>query len=452
MLGGTLNVKSRLGAGSSFTFDIEIEPIDTTQLHDAPVHAILKNKRVLIVDDNATNRKILMEQLGQWGMVTQQAKDAPTALTIVEKNRQFDVAIVDMQMPGMNGLELAQLLRKTRTLENLSIILQTSVDCPKNKATLENYNIDHYMTKPIKQSQLQQVLVDLFSKKPVDEQTLNSALDSEMAKKYPRDILVAEDNKANEIFIIRLLQNLGYAPDIVSNGRDVLQALERKHYDLILMDIQMPDMDGIEAARHISAQMNPQHRPNIIALTAHAMPGDREKFLNAGMTGYLSKPLNINKLIEAVQNSVAQTPLVIEAPFHHFSDMENSINADYIRSMMGLTSESDDILLELLDTFLSETTELWQELEDGLALKNFDQIHRAAHTIKSSSEIIGAQRFSKLAAALIEPAQARDSLKVSMILDNMKTEKNSIFAETHLLCKELGATVKKSAHDKIEQR
>lgn len=307
LMGGKIWVESKVGEGSVFHFQFPVEETEGIQridLQDA--HKLLKNRKVLIVDDNATNRLILIRQTKSWGLEPRAAASGEEALTWIEAGHKFDLAILDMQMPDMDGVMLAERLRQQRSAEDIPLILFSSLG--GLESVPREITFSARLSKPIKPSLLYYAIADVLSHQmgvtPVKPAALpESAFDSMLAERHPLHILLAEDNLVNQKVATRLLEKLGYRADIAANGLEVLEALERQHYNVVLMDIQMPEMDGVEATRKIFELYSEEERPRIIAMTAHAMEGDRERYLGVGMDDYVSKPIRVQELVEALNRS-----------------------------------------------------------------------------------------------------------------------------------------------------
>ena len=292
------------GQGSAFHFTIQTETVEMPERSRRDLHGIqpaLNEKRVLIVDDNATNRRILCLQLHAWGMQPRDTETPAEALQWIKRGDPFDLAILDMHMPGMDGVTLAGRIRKQRDAKTLPLVLFSSLG--RREADVDEGLFAAYLGKPIKPSQLFDTLAGLFAEQPSAEKRSAPAklqMDPEMAKKHPLRILLAEDILVNQKLALRLLQQMGYRADVASNGLEAVQSVERQPYDVILMDVQMPEMDGLEASRQICARWPRGQRPTIIAMTANAMQGDREMCLEAGMDDYVSKPIRPDELIKAL--------------------------------------------------------------------------------------------------------------------------------------------------------
>jgi GAF domain-containing protein/DNA-binding response OmpR family regulator len=302
LMGGEMWAESEgLGKGSSFIFSV----IATTanlpaakQREHIGLQPELQGKRILIVDDNATNRRILNLQTAKWGMLTRDTESPNEALQWIQEEESFDLAILDMHMPEMDGLELAKQIRQKN--EIVPLVLFSSLG--RREAGDDANLFDAYLAKPIKQSQLFDTLAGLFIESKAREKKRTEErvkLDPEMAARHPLRILLAEDNAVNQKLALRLLQQMGYRADIASNGLEAIESIERQSYDVILMDVQMPEMDGLEATRQIVARW-PDAHPSVIGLTANALQGDREMCMAAGMSDYITKPIHVNELVEAL--------------------------------------------------------------------------------------------------------------------------------------------------------
>ena len=316
LMGGTMWVESAgvPGQGSAFhvTFVAGVTEMTPTALRRDGSFA---DRRALVVDDNATNRRLMIALLGAWGMQTVTAEGAEEALAAFGDGR-IDLAVLDMIMPGVDGLELAARIHERAP--GLPTILASSLGRreieahPRWKAA----SIAAVVTKPIKASPLHAAVTTALGVTAEErvEPTEASLLDPELGAKHPLRILLAEDNVVNQKLAIRLLEKLGYRADIAGNGIEALEALERQPYDLLLSDIQMPEMDGVEATRRILERWPEGERPWIVAMTAEAMAGDRERFLEAGMNDYVVKPIRIEELVTAIRRTPRRGETVPTVP------------------------------------------------------------------------------------------------------------------------------------------
>jgi CheY-like chemotaxis protein len=308
MMGGKVWVESELGVGSIFNFTIKVqaapELIKRAHLNSEQPH--LHGRRLLVVDDNATNRRILLLQTQAWGMQTRAAESPAEALDWIRRGDQFDLAILDFQMPEMDGLTLAGEIRKLRSEKTLPLVLFSSQSAHE---TPRLAGFTAHLSKPLKPSALFDVLMNIFASKAGASTGAAPAaggykMDIEMGIRLPLRILLAEDNIVNQKLALRLLVQMGYRADVAANGIEVIESLQRQMYDVILMDVQMPEMDGLEASRRICALWPRDERPQIIAMTANAMQGDREMCLDAGMDDYVSKPIRVEELVTALSKVI----------------------------------------------------------------------------------------------------------------------------------------------------
>jgi len=305
LMGGNMTVQSDgKGKGASFSFNIQAKPaklIERKRQRDMMgVQPSLEGKRVLVVDDNKTNRRILRLQTKKWGMLPRETKSPKQALRWLKQGEQFDLAILDLQMPVMDGIMLTRELRKLKGMDDLPIILLTSLG--RREVEADDLDFAAYLTKPLKPSALFDALAGIFARQKVSvpkSDTAKPTLDPEMAKKHPLRILLAEDNQVNQKLALRLLEQMGYRADVASNGLEAVESVKRQPYDVILMDVQMPEMDGLDATRTIRKEDIKQ--PYIVAMTANAMQGDREMCLAAGMEFYITKPVRVAELVAALK-------------------------------------------------------------------------------------------------------------------------------------------------------
>ncbi len=316
MMGGAMWVESEPGMGSEFHFTILVESAGSqADLFSEDLLNALTGRRVLVVDDNQTNRLILMHQARSWSMLPTPVGSGREALDLLKQDHGFDAAILDMHMPEMDGLELAQRINGLMHYKTLPMILLTSLGYHEEVARKFEFNA--YLTKPVKPSQLFNVLVGVLTKQiTVREDKHHSAqIDPEFANHFPLRILLAEDNTVNQKVAVNILERMGYITDVVASGKEVLESLARQSYDVVLMDVQMPEMDGITAAAEIHARWAHEDQPYLIALTAYALAGDRARFVSAGMDDYISKPIRIDDLKHALQNAWSKmTTARVEAP------------------------------------------------------------------------------------------------------------------------------------------
>jgi len=292
LMGGNISVQSKQGAGTTFTFNIKCEPIgEERPWADTIDLSPIEGKQVLIVDDNATNRDLLHEQLQLWKLKPIIAASGSEALEIL-KDKPFDAILADLRMPGMDGVQLAALTKLAYPQIPVILLGIIGDDSKKKHPDL----LATVLNKPIKQAQLAKSLLSVMQQQQLATvQKTEGLLSKTFAKKHPLQVMVAEDNEMNQLLILKILDRLGYKPALAKTGTEIVGLLARKHYDLILMDIHLPEMDGIEATRYIRSHSTKQ--PRIVAMTASAMLEDREACLKAGMDDYLTKPMKLETLM-----------------------------------------------------------------------------------------------------------------------------------------------------------
>ncbi len=306
LMGGTMTVQSEVGQGSSFSFTVIVEAVGSRpRPWLQPGRPNLVGRKLLIVDDNATNRRILTELAESWGMESRAASSGPEALAWLREGELFDVAVLDMHMPEMDGSMLAQEIRKLRAVDSMPLVLLSSIGAREEVSDPSAFAA--FLSKPAKPAQLAATLGGLFkSELPLERQRSSQPFLPRPAGSVTQSehVLLAEDNAVNQKVALAMLGKLGFRADVAADGHEVMEALQRQHYDIVLMDVQMPGMDGIEAARRINERWPHRFdRPWIIAVTANAMQGDRESCLAAGMDDYISKPIKTEELAAALERA-----------------------------------------------------------------------------------------------------------------------------------------------------
>ena len=410
LMGGTMWVESIEGEGATFHFTIVAEPANVPSRRAAAgIPAELAGKSVLVVDDNAINRRILDLQTEAWGLRCRSFPSGAEALASVANGDLYDLAILDMHMPGMDGLELARLLRDDRP--DLPLVLYTSL----GGAEAADPIFAGVLAKPVKQSQLFDMLVSVLTDVGLDERADALAnpvgTDVKLGDRHPLRILLAEDNTVNQQIALLVLESMGYRADVASNGVEAVEAVEQFPYDLVLMDVQMPEMDGLEATRQIRARPIPPERGvlpiRIVAMTANAMQGDREACLDAGMDDYLAKPIRPEELAAAL----AATPARSSGATAESPDALGvvTLDASAITRMRSIAPD-DESFERLVTSFLDNGALLLTQLADAAGSDNIDVLRRTAHTLKSNATSFGATELADLCAEL--ESQARQEAVV----------------------------------------
>ena len=403
LMGGRIGVTSEVGTGSEFRFTIRAPVAEApvpTRRDLSGVQPSLRGKRVLVVDDNATNRRILTSHLGAWGMLAQASASPGEALAWIRADERFDVGILDMHMPEMDGVALARAIREHLGGALPPLILFTSLG--RREARAEEEGFAAYLHKPIKPSQLFDALASVLAEQPVHvapRGVARAELDPDTARRHPLRILLAEDNVVNQKVALRLLGQLGYRADVAANGLEAIDAVARQTYDVVLMDVQMPELDGLGASREINQRWPGERRPRLVAMTANALQGDRELCEAAGMDDYVAKPVRVEELVAALGRCRRRPePGARGAPAAAVID--GAVFKRLTATMGGA------FVVELIDTFREDAREQIATLRRALAETDLETFRRAAHSLKSTSESLGASGLADLARELEGQARA----------------------------------------------
>jgi PAS domain S-box-containing protein len=385
LMGGRLWVESEERKGSTFHLEILAREAAAPAGPDRVEHdRLIAGKRLLVVDDSATNREILRRQAQSWDMLVEAVEHPDEALLRVRRGDPFDVAVLDMQMPGMDGLALAREIRRYRDASALPLVLLTSIGLLAEARGAPEFAAQ--LTKPVKGSQLYDALVRVLASGAAADLAPGDDAEGATSAAVALRVLVAEDNAVNRQLALALLGKLGYQADVVENGREALDALEQQAYDVVLMDVQMPELDGLEATRRIRDRFRSEEGPTIIAMTANAMEGDREECLAAGMDDYLCKPIRVDELSRALARC---RPREARETLEHAA-------LDRLASSLGGGDEGREAVAELVDTFLEDAAALMAKLRGAVERRDAEEARRAAHTLKSNGATFGALSFSVL--------------------------------------------------------
>ena len=416
MMDGEIGVESEPGKGSTFWFTVRLEKQLPKPQTMASPRVDLQGLRVLIVDDNATSRTILRRQTADWGMVSDCAENGTKALemlqTAVEQDLSYDLVIVDLRMLGMDGFELGRAIQSDPTMASLHRILLTSFGEKGHGQQALESGYAAYLTKPVRQLQLLDCLITVMGRSVCKENggkedaspppliTRHSLAEAKAARGR---ILLVEDNSVNQKLVFKLLQKLGYRVDTVSNGREALEAVSRVSYAAILMDCQMPEMDGFEATQAIreKERINGRHVP-IIALTANAMQGDKERCLKAGMDGYVSKPVQAKTLFEVIERLVPAVGEQAESGWELPSAVRLGTAGVVLdrAAILARVDGDEELLEELVTIFLDDSLQLMNEIRESLARGDSKRLRHAAHTLKGSAANFGTSPVCEEAARL----------------------------------------------------
>jgi CheY-like chemotaxis protein len=390
--------------------------------------ANLDGIRTLIVDDNETNRKILLHQVASWGMIGIEADSGARALKLLRESSQkepFQIAILDLMMPEMDGFELARTIKSDPAISQVHLILLPSFGKRGDGKTAREAGIAAYLQKPVRQSQLYNCLVSVILEQPVNNNVPDSkrlltrhsktkeTVLTEKAAEVPVSelrILVAEDNIINQKVALSQLRSLGYAATAVANGREAVKALKNYNYDIVLMDCQMPEMDGFEATAEIRRNEGDSNRTVIIAMTANALEGEREACVAAGMDDYLSKPVKIESLRLMLERWAVSTNDQLEPPAENpnisaQNVKESVIDLSVLESFREFQQPGEtDLVTELINLFINDGKGRLSILKKALAEKDIKAIKREAHSLTGGAGNIGARQMTLLSRELEQKA------------------------------------------------
>jgi PAS domain S-box-containing protein len=451
LMGGEIGVESCLGQGSKFWFKIpfikQLQPVFLT-----PEYGLLTNRRILIVDDNLTNRKIVYHQASRWGMKVHEAPDATSALfalhNAVVERIPYDLVLVDMQMPDINGLTLGEQLKANATLSNIPLILLTSTNQQDEIQQALKIGFAAYLVKPVKASRLLDTIMTILKPEHRERETQvkenierkeQEGISSSFQffshythsfyshTKLKLRILLAEDNLVNQKVALKQIRSLGYEADVAANGKEVLQLLKKVPYDVILMDCQMPILDGLETTKEIyrwpESSFPNHHRPVVIAMTANAMKEDRQMCLDAGMDDYLTKPVLKEKLAQTLERWASiivsiQTGVTTDVDSHNLLiDWEH---------LHRISENNPAFELELLQMFLEDTQSHLEAMKAVLNNNDFLRFKQEVHHLKGSSANVGAKAINLITQQLEQLVYDKEYRAISNLILKLEESLNRI--------------------------
>jgi two-component system, sensor histidine kinase and response regulator len=434
LMGGRIWVESEIGAGSRFHFTANFKvqkspartvvPRDRTTLRDMPV---------LVVDDNATNRQILLKVLDGWRMQPVVAESAARAMVMLKEalsvGTAFSLILIDAQMPEMDGFALAEYIKRNPNYRAATIMMLSSAGQRGDALRCRELGIAAYLTKPVQQTELMEaMLIALGTRAKGDGKNALVTRHSLREGQTHLRILLAEDNAVNQLVALRLLEKSGHTVTVAANGRKALEALEKDSYDAILMDVQMPEMNGWEATRAIRARERSTggHIP-IIAMTAHAMKGDDERCFAAGMDDYLTKPIRSEELAAALDR-VGKRKLLQDVPLDSTTAGQKVPSVDLPSALERLGGDLD-LFDELVEVFKSECPGVADEMRRAIDDRDAKTLERGAHTLRGSASNLGAVALSQAALDLEHLARSGKLTGAAELFTLLQKELASLFSE-----------------------
>ncbi len=430
MMGGRIGVESKPGRGSSFWFTTNLEKLPGKALMDEAESDSLHSLRVLVVDDNATNRRIFMKMLEGFGchvtVVGSGVEVLPALIRALLVSAPYKLVLLDMQMPNLDGEDVLRMIRKEPLTQNTPVVVLTSMGRRSELSRLNELGCAGYLLKPVKQSQLLETLASVVGQRKRKEATgrkRHSLTKQRRQVNHGLQILLAEDNEINQKMTKVLLTRQGCEVDLASNGIEAVEAIQQKQYDLVFMDVQMPDMDGFEATQKIRALEGEQRHTPVVAMTAHAMPEDRQRCLDAGMDDYLSKPLDAHKVFETIERWTDTLGEYV-AKGEQAGPLPPPLDPDAVFDSQNALSRfgyDRDFFRTLLEDFLQTLPQKMETMRMALEQGKPDILSYQAHNLKGVAANFGAMRLSNLAHKLDEASKAGEMDQAASLIKEIFT-------------------------------
>lgn len=448
LMGGQIGMDSAPERGSTFWFTVPFQkPEDAFQI-EPPDLTNLRKSRVLVVDDNQTQREVMQRLLNFWGVPNEAAGDAAGALALLRRGldqRPFEVALIDQHMPEIDGIQLARAIRGEASLSNCELGLLVPRNVSVSQDQLRQNGIRLCIAKPIRPAQVLEGVQMLLRGKPehtfapgANKARAVQPMEFNAGPHPPRRerILMVEDNLVNQTVAVGMLERLGFHPDVVSNGKQALEALEKRAYDLVLMDCQMPVMNGYDATLELRRREPPGIHTVVVAMTAHAMSGDRERCTEAGMDDYLAKPIDLDTLRELLSRWLPEGPASEYVAMPDPGGNEVSLESERLevyRQMKNPGGGFPTMLDKLIHMYVSETAVLLEDFQKYVDGGDLQNLALRAHNLKGSSGTLGANRMKKIADEICTAARAGDPKTLPGLLAFLRREFSEVSARMQAL-------------------